>query len=358
MRQKNSEGQNKIELFLDIIESDETRGRSWSYRSHEEICLIFLESEEHEKFLFYYKKLIEVAHLIEENKMKDYVKSTAEKFVNVIVKKKKESINHWLEDISKDFNILQKDKVINTLEAGINLHFLLRVNECKKNKTKKDSFQEEKINIDFDINVIEYMQDKQRLEELTNEYLIKECCCDPKYLDSKGNTYFYYSQKNNKRGGENYNIPVGWTAFGLEVLKRYGNDDWLANDGRKGEWAVAYHGFGGRMRGAELKSLIKTIVHDNLRPGSGQACEYNKDKRHPGKKCGVGVYITPNIDVALDYSGFLPLGNKIYNIVIMVRVNPKYIREAEGSKEYWIVNGKTEQLRPYRLLIKEKECDI
>lgn len=274
---KNSEGQNKIELFLDIIESDETRGRTWSYRSHEEICLIFLESEEHEKFLFYYKKLIEVAHLIEENKMKDYVKSTAEKFVNVIVKKKKESINHWLEDISKDFNILQKDKVINTLEAGINLHFLLRVNECKKNKTKKDSFQEEKINIDFDINVIEYMQDKQRLEELTNEYLIKECCCDPKYLDSKGNTYFYYSQKNNKRGGENYNIPVGWTAFGLEVLKRYGNDDWLANDGRKGEWAVAYHGFGGRMRGAELKSLIKTIVHDNLRPGSGQACEYNKD---------------------------------------------------------------------------------
>ena len=54
---KNSEGQNKIELFLDIIESDETRGRSWSYRSHEEICLIFLESEEHENFLFYYKKL-------------------------------------------------------------------------------------------------------------------------------------------------------------------------------------------------------------------------------------------------------------------------------------------------------------
>ena len=112
------------------------------------------------------------------------------------------------------------------------------------------------------------------------------------------------------------------------------------------------------MSGAELKSLIKTIVHDNLRPGSGQACEYNKDKRHPGKKCGVGVYITPNIDVALNYSGFLPLGNKIYNIVIMVRVNPKYIREAEGSEEYWIVDGKTEQLRPYRLLIKEKECDI
>ena len=26
--------------------------------------------------------------------------------------------------------------------------------------------------------------------------------------------------------------------------ERYNEEDWLANDGRYGEWAVAYHGFG------------------------------------------------------------------------------------------------------------------
>jgi hypothetical protein len=203
----------------------------------------------------------------------------------------------------------------------------------------------------MDINVIEYMQEKQHLEELTVKYLIEECGCDARYLDSKGNNFFYYSPSNSLRGGEKYEVPVGWTAFGLEVLNRYGNSDWLASDGRKGEWVVAYHGFGGKMRGTELKNLIKTIVLDNLRPGSGQACANNNDIRHPGKKCGTGVYITPSINVALGYAGILPLGNKAYRIVIMVRANPEYIRDA--GEKYWIIDGKADQLRPYRLLIKE-----
>ena len=69
------------------------------------------------------------------------------------------------------------------------------------------------------------MQDKQKLEELTIQYLIDECRCDPKYLDSRGNTFFYYQPLNSLRGGEQYKIPVGWIGFGLEVLNRYGNDD-------------------------------------------------------------------------------------------------------------------------------------
>ena len=37
----------------------------------------------------------------------------------------------------------------------------------------------------------------------------------------------------------------------------------------------------------------------------------------------------------------------------MVRVNPSYIREPTSQPDYWIVDGKTNQLRPYRLLIKD-----
>ena len=228
------------------------------------------------------------------------------------------------------------------------LHFLLIANKIKKEENE-DKEKENKI----DINVIEYLQYKQHLEELTNSYLIEECKCDPNYLDSKGNTFFYYCPKGSKRGGEAYNAPLGWSAFGIEVLNRYGKDDWLSSDGREGEWAIVYHGFGRSMDRTKLKTLIKTIIHDNLRPGSGQACCNQKDTRHKGQTCGNGVYITPNIKVAQGYAGFIKLGSKTYQIVIMVRVNPKYKREPEFQKDYWIVDGKADQLRPYRLLIKE-----
>lgn len=143
-------------------------------------------------------------------------------------------------------------------------------------------------------------------------------------------------------------------GFGIEVLKRYNNEiDWLANDGREGEWAVAYHGFGCRMPGEQIKSILKTIIHDNLKPGGGQGYSHANDSRHPGKKCGNGVYVTPNINTAFGYAGLIPLGKKNYRIVIMVRVNPSYIREPTTMKGYWIVDGNSNQLRPYRLLIKE-----
>ena len=156
-----------------------------------------------------------------------------------------------------------------------------------------------------------------------------------------------------KRGGEKYNVPVGWTAFGIEVLKRYGDTDWISSDGRTEEWAVAYHGFGVRMDGGQIKNIIKTIIHDNLKPGSGQAFAQSRDCRHPGNLCNIGVYTTPNLAVATQYAGTIPLGGKNYKLIIMSRVNPNYIREPETQKGFWILDGKPNQLRPYRLLIRE-----
>jgi hypothetical protein len=206
----------------------------------------------------------------------------------------------------------------------------------------------------MDPRMLDYIRDREELERLVNEYFIKECGCDPKYLDKKGNTIFYYNPSDSKRGKERYAVPVGWMGFGIEVEKRYKNEpDWIACDGREGEWAVAYHGFGCRMKSSELKSIIKTIIHDNLRPGSGQAFSGASDKRHKGQKCGTGVYITPNIDVAFNYAGVITLGKKNYKLVIMVRVKPEFIREPTTQPDYWIVDGKANQLRPYRLLIKE-----
>ena len=103
----------------------------------------------------------------------------------------------------------------------------------------------------------------------------------------------------------------------------------------------------------QIKNIIKTIVHENLKPGAGQAYSFYNDRRHPGNRCGNGVYTTPNLNIANGYAGLINLGNKQYRLVIMVRVNPSFIREPDGMKDYWILYGKANQLRPYRLLIKE-----
>ena len=37
----------------------------------------------------------------------------------------------------------------------------------------------------------------------------------------------------------------------------------------------------------------------------------------------------------------------------MVRVKPEAIRGCEDREDYWVVNGTTDEIRPYRILYKE-----
>ena len=48
-----------------------------------------------------------------------------------------------------------------------------------------------------------------------------------------------------------------------------------------------------------------------------------------------GVYTTPT-----QYASLIKLGSKKYRLVIMVRVNPSFIREPINVKDYWILDGK------------------
>jgi hypothetical protein len=353
---KNSKGENKLSLYLDIISLDESKEKIWSYKCYQEICLIYLQFEDHYMFPMYYKELMRTARTLDDKKLRPYIENTVTLFLEEIRTHFQESISHWLEDLTYDFHLLEKDKVMNTFESQINLKILILSKGGNINNNLEKNYDEGEKNVsNFDFNnIIQYLNDKEKLEGLTNDYLIKECGCNPIYLDKKGNNFFYYQPDDSKRGGEYYEVPVGWIAFGLEVNNRYGNDnDWLSNDGRYGEWAVAYHGFGCRMSGNQIKGIIKTIVHDNLKPGVGQSFAHARDSRHPGKLCNTGVYITPTLNVATQYAGVIPLGGKNYRLVIMVRVNPSFIREPETHKGYWIVDGNSNQLRPYRLLIRE-----
>ena len=342
----------KINAYLDIINLDESKEKIWSYKCYQEICLIYLQFEDHMMFPLYYKKLMAAARTIEFKHLRPYVETTITLFLNEVFSHVNESVSHWLEDLTEGFNRFEKDKVINMFEAVINLKIIV-LSKGGKHFDNYKVLNDENKKIEIDGNLLDFLRDREELERLAHEYFIKECGCEERYLDKKGNTIFYYNPPDSRRGGERYEVPVNWMGFGIEVTERYHDQEWLSSDGSPGEWAVAYHGFGCRMQSSQIKSIIKTIIHDNLKPGSGQACAGYPDRRHQGKNCGNGVYVTPNINVAFGYAGFITLGQKNYKLVIMVRVNPSYIREPTTQPDYWIVDGKTNQLRPYRLLIKE-----
>lgn len=48
-------------------------------------------------------------------------------------------------------------------------------------------------------------------------------------------------------------------------------------------------------------------------------------------------------------------GKKKFKLITMCRINPKKIREPDRGNEnpFWILNGNSEEIRPYRILIKE-----
>ena len=104
---------------------------------------------------------------------------------------------------------------------------------------------------------------------------------------------------------------------------------------------------------AQVKIITGLIIDNTFKPGGGQVHSECEDQYHPNKKVGQGVYITPNISTAEKYSGISEINGKSYSTVLMVRVDPDAIRGCKDSGDYWVVNGTTDEIRPYRILYKE-----
>ena len=58
------------------------------------------------------------------------------------------------------------------------------------------------------------------------------------------------------------------------------------------------------------------------------------------------------------YAGISDINGKSYKTVLMVRVKPDAIRhcdvcdDSRAPYDYWVVNGTTDEIRPYRILYK------
>lgn len=160
---------------------------------------------------------------------------------------------------------------------------------------------------------------------------------NPQLLDERGNNLNQGWGRGEKRGGRPYNPPLGWKGYGLRVYGKYdkGNNVWLNYDGAAGEWCVAYHG-----ASSKINHNYSKMRDDN-------------DINHPGSKMGEGVYCSPNPNVLDTDGGVVQVNNKNYKIGFMLRVRPDKIRIAQSNNDYWVLNGNSDEIRPYRILIKQ-----
>ena len=216
------------------------------------------------------------------------------------------------------------------------------------------------------------MKDKckndQEFQELSNLKLVHTnlimngCKLTKNMLDSRGNRESGWAV-GEKRGGLDYiPPPQGWKGYGLNVLDKYdnGNNDWLSCNGNQNEWAIAYHGIGTKLgSNFTLEKATANILAGGFKAGSGQAYENYLDDNHPGSGqiIGKGVYCSPDPNVMEQYargsSSSTTINGKKYMMGFMMRVKPDKIRFSNQQKNYWVLNGTTDEMRPYRILVKE-----
>jgi len=175
--------------------------------------------------------------------------------------------------------------------------------------------------------------------------LIKECNIKD-YIDERGN----FIIQNKKETIEEYYPPYEWIGIGLKVLGKYEDDNWLLDNSKNNEWATAYHGVGGKLSKNEVKNKLETKIKEGLKQGKSQRQCNLYDSRHPGKRIGTGVYLTPDINKVEDFSGIIQINKKRYRVALMSKVKIDKIRQTENIN-IWILNPK--YIRIYRILLKK-----
>jgi len=255
--------------------------------------------------------------------------------------------------LSKDYNI-PPDKIIVTLPQKGSLHVQVIFQNEDFHKLDKAQF-------------INKFKNDPEFEELANlkdiheDIIMGAVKITRNNLDPRGNRNDGWGI-GERRGGKDYDPPIGWNGIGLKVWDKYDNEDntWIGMDNVPGEWCVAYHGVASGQSSDDVKRVTGLICNTTFKAGNGQAHASCADQYHPGKIVGTGVYCTPTIATAESmYAGKSNINGINYKTVLMVRVKPSAIRHCDSCNDskapynYWVVNGTTDEIRPYRILYKK-----
>ena len=247
--------------------------------------------------------------------------------------------------ISKDFNMKEEDILITfPREGSFQTTIIFRSEDF--NLSEEELFKKFK----------NEKGDLEKLKKVEKGIILDGCKLTPGLLDSRGNNKGGgWAPKGEKRGGEEYIPPIGWTGYGLEVQGKYGDDTWLGMINIPGEWCVAYHGVARGQPPKEVAKITGDIFKKGFKPSKWGKITDDPDLRHPGKTCGLGVYCSPDISYIekYDYAGKTVFDNEEYKCALMLRVNPQKIRQSTSWPEEYILEPSLDEIRPYRILLKK-----
>ena len=211
--------------------------------------------------------------------------------------------------------------------------------------------------------IIPYNSLKQfnEIKSIKEKPLIEGCQLNADIFDPNHNNQDPGWGINEKRGGLKYLPPLGWYGYGLKVSGKYdnGNNTWLNYIDGPNVFAVAYFGlsniYGNKKNLNHFMSEINS--QEALKAGYEQIYKndenINKGSISEFKKCGTGVYLYQNPEIAENTAGIIDIGGVRYKVLLMCRVNPKKIRQPKGFEDCWILNPLPSEIRPYRILIKK-----
>ena len=243
-------------------------------------------------------------------------------------------------------DINEQDMFMNELKVGLSRGFNIKTNEVIITYPRSGSVIVTAIFLSEDFNNINAQQVQNILAQQSPNYnnlisleshlVLDGILLNPELLDHKGDNKNQGWGYNEKRGGRPYYPPKGWIGYGLKVWGKYdkGDNTWIGYSGAAGEWCVAYHGASQKLN--QNYKMMRDV----------------EDQNHPGQKVGEGVYCSPNPNVLDQEGGVIQVGNKQYKIGFMLRVRPEKIRIAKTNNDYWVLNGTSDEIRPYRILIK------
>ena len=283
------------------------------------------------------------------------------------------------------YNLDEQEKFNNKLRKKLSIEYnipedkIIITNPQKGSYIVQAIFESEDFNEkDLDINKFksncteDEFKDLKYLKEIHTSLIMEGCKLNSNMLDYRGNRVIGW-EEGGKRGGFDYFPPKRWKGFGLKVWDEYdnGNNDWLGMNGNENEWAVAYHGIGSKLGFTVENAAHLIFTGKHFKVGENQRCKGHKNinerfKFDPSKdpedldpnkeekgKVGIGVYCSPKPDVMDYYAGRAYINEHSYKIGFMMRVKPDRIRISKTVPDYWVLDGTTNEMRPYRIMIKE-----